>query len=319
MGHDHHQHSHHFTRNQAVSRKLTIAAAATVGFVVVQVAVGLASNSLALLGDALHNFTDSLALLLALAAVRLERRAPSPAKSYGYHRAGILAAFVNAATLVALTVFIFIEAFERFRTPAVVSERAMIITAVLGIILNMAITFALRREGKEDVNVRSAVVHMIGDTISSVGIIIAAILIYTTGSMQWDAIVSVLIGVLIIWSSWGILRESVNLLLEGTPTGIDPVAVTNSLGAIEGVFGVHHLHIWALGPSLPALSCHLMVGDVPMKTTQGLLNEVKTMLERDYKIAHATIQFEFAGCAADDPYCVPYSMGRTPDRRAGSM
>jgi cobalt-zinc-cadmium efflux system protein len=286
-----------------------------VAFVVVQVIVGLTSNSLALLGDALHNFTDSLALLLALAAVRLERRAPSPEKSYGYHRAGILAAFVNAATLVALTVFIFIEAFHRFRHPALVSERAMIITAVLGIVLNLMITFALRREGREDVNVRSAVVHMMGDTISSVGIIIAAILIRTTGSTQWDAMVSVLIGVLIIWSSWGILRESVNLLLEGTPTGIDPVAVTNSLGAIEGVFGVHHLHIWALGPSLPALSCHLMVGDVPMKTTQKLLDEVKAMLQRDYRIAHATIQFEFADCAADDPYCVPYSVTAAGTRR----
>jgi cobalt-zinc-cadmium efflux system protein len=315
MGHDHHSHSHHHSRNETVSRKLTIAAAATVAFVVVQVVVGLTSNSLALLGDALHNFTDSLALLLALAAVRLERRAPSPEKSYGYHRAGILAAFVNAATLVALTVFIFIEAFDRFRHPALVSERAMIITAVLGIVLNLMITFALRREGREDVNVRSAVVHMMGDTISSVGIIVAAILIRTTGSTQWDAMVSVLIGVLIIWSSWGILRESVNLLLEGTPTGIDPVAVTNSLGAIEGVFGVHHLHIWALGPSLPALSCHLMVGDVPMKTTQKLLDEVKSMLQRDYRIAHATIQFEFAGCAADDPYCVPYSVTTAGTRR----
>jgi cobalt-zinc-cadmium efflux system protein len=315
MGHDHHSHSHHHSRNETVSRKLTIAAAATVAFVVVQVIVGLTSNSLALLGDALHNFTDSLALLLALAAVRLERRAPSPEKSYGYHRAGILAAFVNAATLVALTVFIFIEAFDRFRHPALVSERAMIITAVLGIVLNLMITFALRREGREDVNVRSAVVHMMGDTISSVGIIVAAILIRTTGSTQWDAMVSVLIGVLIIWSSWGILRESVNLLLEGTPTGIDPVAVTNSLGAIEGVFGVHHLHIWALGPSLPALSCHLMVGDVPMKTTQKLLDEVKSMLQRDYRIAHATIQFEFAGCAADDPYCVPYSVTTAGTRR----
>ncbi len=306
MGHDHHSHAHR-SRNETISRKLMISAAATVAFVVVQIVAGFASNSLALLGDALHNFTDSLALFLALAAIRLERRPPTGAKSYGYHRAGILAAFINAAALVALTIFIFIEALDRFRHPTSVNETTMIVTAILGIALNAAITFSLRREGKDDVNVRSAVVHMMGDTISSIGIIIAAVLIRVTGTNEWDAAVTVLIGVLILWSSWGILRESVNLLLEGTPSGINPEAVAQSLAAVDGVFGVHHLHIWALGPSLPALSCHLMVGDVPVKSTSRLLEEVNAMLARDYRIAHTTVQLEFANCAADDPYCLPYT------------
>lgn len=306
MGRDHHNHPHR-SRNETISRKLMISAAATVVFVVVQIVAGFASNSLALLGDALHNFTDSLALFLALAAVRLERRPPTGAKSYGYHRAGILAAFINAAALVALTIFIFIEALDRFRHPTPVNEMTMIVTAILGIALNAAITFSLRREGKDDVNVRSAVVHMMGDMISSIGIIIAAVLIRLTGTNEWDAAVTVLIGVLILWSSWGILRESVNLLLEGTPSGINPEAVARSLAAVDGVFGVHHLHIWALGPSLPALSCHLMVGDVPVKSTSRLLEEVNMMLARDYRIAHTTVQLEFANCAADDPYCLPYT------------
>lgn len=306
MGRDHHNHAHR-SRNETISRKLMISAAATVAFVVVQIVAGFASNSLALLGDALHNFTDSLALFLALAAVRLERRPPTGAKSYGYHRAGILAAFINAATLVALTIFIFIEALDRFRHPTPVNETTMIVTAILGIALNAMITFSLRREGKDDVNVRSAVVHMMGDTISSIGIIIAAVLIRLTGTNEWDAAVTLLIGVLILWSSWGILRESVNLLLEGTPSGINPDSVASSLAAVDGVFGVHHLHIWALGPSLPALSCHLMVGDVPVKSTSRLLEEVNAMLARDYRIAHTTVQLEFANCAADDPYCLPYT------------
>jgi cobalt-zinc-cadmium efflux system protein len=309
-----HSHPHHDAHSASVSRKLILATIATVAFVVVQVVAGFLSNSLAILGDALHNLTDGIALVLALVAVRLARRAPTDEKSYGYHRAGILAAFVNSALLVAFTIYLFIEAAERFRAPAVVDELAMIVVAAAGIALNVAITLALRREGKEDVNVRSAVVHMFGDTLSSAGIIIAAILIRLTGVQQWDPAVSILIGILILWSSWEILRETVNLLLEGTPRGIDPDAVTRSLSAIEGVQGVHHLHIWALGPSLPALSCHLMVGDVPVKSTGNLLEKVTRMLENDYRIAHATVQFEFTGCAEDDPYCVPYTAGQRTTR-----
>ncbi len=301
-----HAHHHHDAQSASVSRKLTISAIATVAFVVVQVAVGYFANSLSVLGDAIHNLTDGVALVLALVAVRLARRAPTDEKSYGYHRAGILAAFVNSALLVAFTVFLFIEASERLRTPHPVNDVAMMIVAAGGIALNFAITFALREEGKTDVNVRSAVVHMFGDTISSAGIIVAAILIRVTGALYWDAVVSILIGVLILWSSWEILRETVNLLLEGTPRGIDPDAVARSLAAVEGVNGVHHLHIWALGPSLPALSCHLMVGDVPVRTTSSLLEQITRMLAKEYSIAHATIQFEFAGCDPDDPYCVPY-------------
>ena len=309
--HDHLHHGHH----AAVSRKLTIATVATLLFVVVQLVVGYAANSLAVISDAVHNFTDGIALVLALIAVRLERRPATDEKSYGYHRAGILAAFVNAALLVAFTFYIFVEAVERFRAPAPVNDIAMILVAAAGIALNVAITVSLRREGKEDVNIRGAVAHMLGDTLSSAGIIVAAILIRYTGVQQIDGAVSVLIGILILWSSWDILRESVNLLLEGTPRGIDPDAVARSISAIDGVYGVHHLHIWALGSARPALSCHLMVGDVPVKSTGGLLDQVNAMLLREYRIAHTTIQFEFANCAEDDPYCVPY--GVEADRRTG--
>src|SRR6185436_17376543 len=148
--------------------------------------------------------------------------------------------------------------------------------------------------------------HMFGDAASSAGIIVAAVLIRVTGSPKWDPAVSLLIGALILWSSWGILRETVNLLLEGTPSGIDPSAVTQSLGAIDGVHGVHHLHIWAVGPSSPALSCHLMVGDVPLKNTARILEDVNAILLRDYRISHTTIQFELAECDTDDPYCVAF-------------
>ena len=299
MGH-HHDHS-------AVSRKLVIASIATIAFVVVESAVGMWAHSLALIGDAIHNFTDTLALLLALVGVLMERRPATAVKSYGYHRAGVLTAFVNAGALVALTMYIFWEAIARLRVPQPVDSRAMLVTAAVALLLNSAITLWLRDAGRHDINIRSAVLHMLGDAVSSAGIIIAALLIRFTGASYWDAAVSLGIGALILWSSWGVLREAINLLLEGTPAGIDPDAVTRAIAAIEGVNGVHHLHIWALAPSRPALSCHLMVGDVPVKSTGNLLSRVNGVLEHEFGIAHTTVQFEFASCDVDDPYCVPYS------------
>lgn len=302
-------HHHHHPHHGDVSRKLVIATAATGLFVVVEAVIGFRSNSLALIGDALHNFTDALALLLALAAVRFERRPANASKSYGYHRAGVLAAFINAGTLAAFTIYIFVEAFRRLRVPEAVNSVAMLVTAAIALLLNGAITWSLHQEGKHDLNIRSAVLHMLGDAVSSAGIIGAALLIRATGRSFWDPAVSILIGVAILWSSWGVLREAVNLLLEGTPSGIDPDEVSRAIAGVDGVFGVHHLHIWALAPSRPALSCHLMVGDVPVRHAGTLLEQVNDMLAHKFAIAHTTIQFEFANCEVDDPYCVPYSGG----------
>ena len=306
-----HDHEHH--HGIEVSQKLIVATVFTIVFVVVEIFFGYSAHSLALISDAFHNFTDAVALVIALVAVRLERRPPTDEKSFGYQRAGILAAFINAGTLVALTAYIVIEAVQRLEKPEPVASTAMLIVATVALVLNSAITLALRREGKRDVNIRSAVVHMLGDAISSIGIVGAAILIQVTGSPRWDSAISIAIGALILWSSWGILRETVNLLLEGTPSGIDPADVIVALGEVDGVQGVHHLHIWALGPSRPALSCHLMVGDVPVRTTAAMLDQVTSMLHLRYGIVHATVQFEFVECAAGDPYCVPYQVTASRD------
>jgi cobalt-zinc-cadmium efflux system protein len=288
-----------------VSRKLLIATIATALFVVVELIAGFAANSLALIGDALHNFTDTLALLLALVAVRIGRRPANPAKTYGYHRAGVLAAFINSGTLVAFTVYLFYEAVHRLRTPHVVNSRAMLIVAAGAFALNAAITWWLHDDGRDDLNIRSAVLHMLGDTASSVGIVVAALLIARSGQLFWDPAVSILIGILILWSSFGVLREAVNLLLEGTPAGIDPDEVTRAITAVDGILGVHHLHIWGLGASRRALSAHIIVGDVPLKATGQLLARVNALLHDDYGIEHTTIQFELADCPEEDPYCLP--------------
>ena len=307
-----HHHHHHHDHSHAVTRKLTFATAANLVIVAAELAIGFYAGSLALVGDALHNLTDSVALIIALVAVRLERRAPTTEKSFGYQRAGILAAFINAGLLMAFTLLIFKEAFERLRHPHQVQPTLMLITAAVALAVNAATAFSIHRDSRHDVNLRGAFVHMIGDAVSSAGIIVAALIIRYTGSPQWDAIISIFIGLLILWSSYGVLKESVNLLLDGTPAGIDPEKVTDAIGRIDGIHGVHHLHIWALGPSSPALSAHLMVGDVPVKTTGPILAEVQEMLKHEYRIKHCTIQFEFTECAPDDPFCVPFtSTGRT--------
>src|SRR3954447_20481913 len=226
---------HHHHHGATASRKLLIASIATASFVIIEIVVGIRANSLALIGDALHNVTDTLALLLALFAVRVERRPATTAKSYGWHRAGVLAAFINAGALAAFTIFLFIEAAQRLRAPASLNSSAMLITAGAALVLNGAITLWLRVEGRHDLNIRGAVLHMLGDAISSAGIIIAALLIRRTGALFWDPAVSIAIGVLILWSSWGILREAINLLLEGTPDGIDPEAVTRAIAALDGM------------------------------------------------------------------------------------
>jgi cobalt-zinc-cadmium efflux system protein len=305
MPHDH-------THSRNLSRKLTIATVLTVLFFGVELGVGIYANSLALIGDAFHNVTDAIALLLALMVIHLERRPPTRGKSFGYQKAGVLAAFVNASMLVGITVYLLVEAWNRFRVPEQVDSFWMLIAASVALVLNTAMTLWLRKEGRRDLSVRSAVIHLAGDALASAGVIIGALMIRATGSPVYDPVVSVLIAILILWSSYGILRETMNLLLEGTPSGIDPEAVTRDLAVEPGVFGVHHLHIWALGPSRPALSCHLMLGDVSLKSTGEILARVTSMLAERYQIVHTTIQFEHAGCALDDPLCVPDEQDLTP-------
>lgn len=299
MRHDHSE------RRAHLGRKLAIATILTALFFGAELGAGIYANSLALIGDAFHNITDAGALLLAMLVLKLEQRRPTSGKSFGYQKAGILTAFVNASMLVGITAFLLIEAWDRFRQPQSVDSFWMLTAAAIALVLNTAITLWLRQESRGDLNVRGAVVHLTADALASAGVIIGALMIRATGSPIYDPLVSVMIGVLILISSYGILRETINLLLEGTPRGIDPQAVTRDLATQPGVFGVHHLHIWALGPSRPALSCHLMLGDVTLKSTGEVLASVSSMLAEKYSIAHTTIQFEHIGCAIDDPLCLP--------------
>ncbi len=298
-----HSHSHSHHHHGATGGKLQWSLAVTVAFVGVEVFAGIQSHSLALLSDAGHNFTDALALFLAWFGFYLQSKPADETKTYGYHRAGVLSAFVNALTLVALSVWILWEGVDRLRHPEAVQETVMIAVAALGLAMNGGIVLALRQASKNDINVRSAFIHMLGDAIGSMAIVAGALIIRYTGWVWVDPVLSIAIGVLIVWTAWDIIRESLNILLEGLPRGIALSDVTSSMRSVSGVLDVHDLHIWSLGSSTHALSCHVLIEDVPPSASDVILRSLNGMLAERFQIAHTTVQFEHISCAISETGC----------------
>jgi cobalt-zinc-cadmium efflux system protein len=275
---------------------------ATLVFVVVEAVAGFHSGSLALVSDAGHNLTDALSLVLAAIGFYLQSKPADSVKTYGYHRAGVLTAFASAITLVGIAVFIFYEAWQRFLHPRHVEEWIMLWVAVAAFALNAAIMWGLHRDKDRDINVRAAFVHMLGDAVSSLGIIAGAVAIHFTGLDVIDPALSVLIGILIVWTAWDIIQESLNVLLEGLPRGMELSEVTAALRRLDGVIDVHDLHIWSLGSSAHALSCHVLIEDMPPSESNAILQRINDLLCK-FDIRHTTIQFEHTKCALSDAPC----------------
>src|ERR1039457_2393016 len=282
LGHSH-GHAH------ATGSILRWSLVATIAFVLVELIAGIKAHSLALVSDAGHNFTDALALGLAWAGFYLQSKPPDEVKTYGYHRAGVLSAFVNALTLVALSVWILYESVARLRAPEPVNETIMMVVAGLGLVLNGSVMLALRVASRDDINVRGAFVHMLGDALGSVAFVWGAAPIRYTGWVRVDPILSILIALLIVWTAWDIIRESLNILLEGLPRGIYLADVTEAMGTVEGVLGVHHLHIWSLGSNTHALSCHVLIEDVPPSASETILRDLTGVLAESFHIHHTTV------------------------------
>ena len=275
---------------------------ATIAFVLIQFAAGLQSGSLALLSDAGHNLTDALALALAMFGVYLQAKPADESRTFGYHRGGVLAAFINAISLVGLSAFLFYESYERLRTPQAVDENIMIVTAGLGILLNVGILLGLRRH-EADINIRAASVHMLGDALGSVAIIVGAVAIHYTGWLSIDPILSILIAALIVWSAVDIIRESLNILLEGLPRGLNLKSVTRAMREVPGVLDVHDVHVWSLGSSAHALSCHALIEDMPPSESDCILKGLNQVLGDRFHIHHTTIQFEHTNCELSQTGC----------------
>ena len=287
-----HVHAHHGGGPKQV---LKISLGVTLAYIVLLVVAGIRAHSLALLSEAGHNLSDFLALLLSLVAVYLQSRPASSTKTYGYHRAGVLAALVNAVSLVAVSFFIFYEAFHRLQHPEQVQASVMMWVAGAGVVMNGVIALLLYRSGG-DVNIRSALLHEVGDTLSTAAVIAGGWAILVTRDYWIDSALSFAIGALILWSGFGIVRETLNILLEGTPRGMKLELVETAIRSIEGVNDVHDLHVWSIGSETHALSCHIAIADIPPSVSERILRDVKDRLHHHFRIDHTTIQFEHVAC-----------------------
>ncbi len=298
-----HTHAHSHIPPRAAVNRLAISLAITLTFVIVEVIAGGVSNSLALLTDAAHNFTDVLALALTWWALVVALRPAHAGKTYGYHRAGILVALVNSTTLALIAVGIFYEAYQRFLHPPEVDAGLLIWVGVAAVIVNLVTALLVHQGSDHDLNLRSAFLHLMGDVLSTVGAVIAGVIIYFTGANWVDPMVSVLIGFLILWNAWGIIREAVQILMEATPADINVQDLVADLQSLPGVTGVHDLHVWSLNQSLRSLSAHVVVGQMPPDQGAGVRGAINTLLVEKYHIHHATLQLECPGCSGGQTFC----------------
>ncbi len=292
----------HGPATDQTKRILRISLVLTFGYILLTFFVGLRAHSLALLSEAGHNTSDFLALLLSFVAVYFHARPATDKKTFGYRRAGVLAAFINAIALIGIAGWLAVEAVGRLLHPLTVEPRLMMAAAAIGVVMNGVLAWMLSRVS-DDVNIRGAFIHMLGDTLSTAAVIVGGAVIAWTG-MQWvDPVLSLIIAALIFWSSLSIVRETLNILLEGTPDNVSLVDIRSAMQAVTGVCGVHDLHVWSLGSHLNALACHVTILDIPPSESRRILSNLNHQLRERFQIHHTTIQFEKrdeAGCEVED-------------------
>jgi cobalt-zinc-cadmium efflux system protein len=275
----------------AERRGLRITLMLTVAILVAEVVGGYLSNSLALLADAGHMLTDVLAVALAYLALGFATRPPTDSKTYGWYRLEVLAALVNGVTLVVMSLFIFWESYERFFEPPEISTGTMLAVAIIGLLANSAGLVFLSGHGGS-LNMRGAYLHVLGDLLSSVAVVAGGVFMLLTGNYLVDPILSVLIGLIIIFGAYRLLRESVDVLLEAIPSGIELEDVGRGIAEVKGVIGVHDLHVWSLTSGMNALSCHVEVRTTTLAESDALLRQINELLRREFSITHTTIQVE---------------------------
>ena len=297
--HSSHPHGHHYHGSGASSAGLGWAVAVTVAFVVAEGLAGWFGGSLALLSDAAHNLADAASLGLSWYAVKAAQTPSHHRMTYGYHRVGIFAAFVNAVALVLIAAVIAWEAVSRFRSPEPASGVLMVVVAVAAVIVNVAIGVRLHHHAAHDINIRSAYLHMMGDAASAAGVVVAGVIVIATGTTLADPVVSLIIAALIVYSTYEVFRETITVMLEGTPVGLDMPAVIQTIQGVDGVLDVHDLHVWTVGPGMVACSCHILVGEQSVREGQDVLRRVVRALDDGFHITHTTVQIEVEACPPD--------------------
>jgi cobalt-zinc-cadmium efflux system protein len=295
--------SEHSHAHDMVGSRLRVAFFLTAVILAVELTAGLLSHSLALLSDAGHVLTDIVALGLAWFATVQAGRPADAAKTYGYHRTGILAALANSVTLIVIVLAIVYEAYRRFQHPEAVTPMLMFLAAGIGIVVNLYIGFGLRQEGAENVNVRAAMLHVFGDVAASVGVIAGGIVILLTKWYAADPLISIFIALLIARGAWAILRETIDILMEATPRELNMAQMVRDMVRQPEVSDVHDLHVWTIAGGMTALSAHVQVADRPLSECDPLLTRLNTLLQQKYQIGHSTLQLECAGCESDHLYC----------------
>jgi cobalt-zinc-cadmium efflux system protein len=285
----------HGASTAATRRVLRLSFIATIAYVLLTFFAGLRAHSLALMSEAGHNVSDALAVGLSFVAVWFQTRPATDTKTFGYQRAGVLAAFLNALMLIVIAGWIVWAAIERFRRPTQVEPTIMMAVAAAGVLMNGAIATALWRVS-HDVNIRSVFIHMLGDTLSTAAVIAGGVFIVFTGRGWIDPALSLAIAALILWSSLAIVRETLNILLEGTPQGLSLGEIRATLEEIDGVEDVHDLHVWSLGSNSHALASHVTIADIPPSESNLILDQINVVLRERFRIYHTTLQFEHVVC-----------------------
>lgn len=301
------------TRDTSKTQKRFIFSIALTSLILVaEIIGGIWSGSLALLSDAAHVFSDIFALGLSYFALRLAARPPDDRHSYGWHRAEVIAALVNGGSLLIIAIGIWIEAVNRWRSPVEIKSLEMMIIAVIGLVVNIIVAVVLgghdhdhadHQAGSRNLNVHSAYLHVLGDLISSIGVIVAALLIRLTGARWLDPFISILIGGIILVSAYRVLRRSLHILVEGVPEGMSLREINHSIAALEGIEAVHDLHVWNLGAEQVSLSAHVILSGSDPAEKNGVMERIKRMLTEEYGIDHTTLQFEESHCGEGHGGC----------------
>ena len=296
-------HSHVGDLANQTTKRLALSLSLTAIFVFIEVAAGVLSNSLALLTDAAHNFTDVIALGLSWYALKIATKPANAGKTFGYHRVGILVALVNSTTLILIAFGIFYEAYHRFITTPEVNAPILVGVGIIAVIINVVTAWLVHKGSESDLNLRSAFLHLMGDVMSTLGAVIAGVIIYFTQWNWLDPLVSVLIGGFILWNAWSILRQSIHILLESTPENIDMKEMVEKLHTVNGVRSVHDLHVWSINENLRMLSAHVVTDEVSLRDGILIQNGINELLTHEYNIQHATLQLECEGCQYDGLFC----------------
>ena len=296
-------HSHIGDLANQTTKRLALSLGLTAAFVVIEIIAGIFGNSLALLTDAAHNFTDVIALGLSWYAVKLATQPAHAGKTFGYHRVGILVALVNSTTLVLIALGIFYEAWKRFLSPPEVDSAILIGVGALAFFINLGTAWLVKSGSEHDLNLRSTFLHLMGDVMSTLGAVAAGIIIAFTNWNWLDPLVSVLIGAFILWNAWGILRQSIHILLESTPESINMDSMVTDLLTVEGVRDVHDLHVWSINENFRALSAHITTDDVLVSAGLPIQRNLNEILAHKYNIRHATLQLECECAGQNFLYC----------------